>query len=1330
MGEKSMGSKTLFSLFLGLILVLSALAVIPVAPAAAGTTGTITVSSTQFYGANMNVGGNGDSDNTADAGEALLQVTINDPDLTAAAATMPKVEASGQTLTLYQAVGGSWVCFISDNSSGLIPVNPSPQDTNVQGLEPDIDNDNDGIADALEDHDNDGIINAWEDTDGDGVVALYDAAGEAAALGNTYNYSKVITRLNLNAGDTVTIKYYDTDPVTTVSTEVTYKASDATISLDRTEYPINGIVRVTVTDADLNFDPTTADTIRAANAVDDTNVGGIDWSSTTDTTDNEVYGTAFKETGGTTGVFKTYFDMSNANFTEALLDVITVKYNDDGTNRTAYATVKSYTGSISLDKSEYSISDTGKVTVVDPDLNTDSSSKQSFTGGAGGTSPVSVKSSKDDTGGRLVKITETGENTGIFEGSFGFSFTAGANGNKPTVFVGTSGPQDITVTYNDASSSTGTAVSVSATSSFVTHTGTVELDKTTYGPNMVATVTVTDPDLNTSSSSQDRYDNDPNGDGNDADAIVQVTSATAGDSAGITLLETGVDTGVFEGNFKFSTTAGTVADIPTLKVSSGGDTITVTYTDAFDAAGNTNQAVTVKATYSTSTGSVELDKASYAPTQMVKVIVTDPDLNLSSFVQEFVNLDYTRAASLEGSLLYEEDVTANNTWETNEPVFWDVNGNGAYNAGTDIVVYDPNGTLNNAPAPENNGDIDFVDLDNDGVWDATEPVFNDADGDDYLDAGETVIVNPLTTWLLWVANAAGAEGTFIKTDYTSAPVFIYSSSWAAGWPTTTSGLFSLKETDVDTGIFKGTTAATLAGLPGSTVKVGDTLYVRYIDAYNSTGASQTLTNAATISTNTGIIELDKDTVKVGEKLKITVTDPDENRDPNTQETGAGSNVNVTFKSGLGDKETIVLNETGKDTGVFEKKITITKAAAATQNNGTYEVKKGDTITIQYTDLWGAGGSQNVKVTETASVYTTDGSVSFDKDTYSPKGKAKITINDPDMNEDSLAVDNIPGNRIKIYSTTDPTGIGGYAGTPFAGAAETGIDTGVFTVTITLSDTQNSDEANKILRVSSGDSIVARYTEESDASGTSDVLRQAVATASYTTATLTFDKDTYSMDDTATVTLTEPDKNENSAVKETVTVTVYSSSDPAGITVALRETDVNTGVFEGTLSFTSGASSGSLLKAAEGDTITTSYTDTTPADYPDVTQKKVTATATIGVTVPALPITAGAPSLTDPTTGEAVTPTAGESVMVSTELENTASVDQDMLYIVQIKDAAGKVVYMSYISGTVPANRAFTFGIQWTPDSAGEYTVEVFSWKSWTEPTPLSESVSQSVTVSE
>ncbi|RLG05357.1 MAG: hypothetical protein DRN61_00850 [Thaumarchaeota archaeon] len=1214
-----MNSKSLLSLSIGLILLLSALAIVPITPAAAGTEGTITVSSDQFYGANVNAGGNGDPDAAADPGEALLQITINDPDISGSSATMPIVKAVvggvETTLTLYQTVGGSWVCFVSDNSSGLIPINPPPQDTTVSGLEPDIDGDNDGIADALEDHDNDGIINAWEDTDTDGVVALYDAAGEAAALGNTYNYSKIINRLALNPGDTITIKYEDTDPPTVVETTVTYDSTSATVSIDRSEYPLNSKVIVTVEDPDLNFDPTTTE-VRVAAGTADGGAGSVEWSATSDTTDNETLSSDFKETGPTTGVFKVKFDMSGAAFTEALLDIITITYDPPGENKSVTASVKAYTGEISLDASEYKISDTATVTLVEPDLNLDSTSKDVITAASG---TVKVTSSVDDTVGTGIKMTETGENTGVFEGTFKFVFGATVAGDTPKINV-SSGPQDITVKYADACSSTGSAVTVSATASFVTHTGTIELDRSSYGPNMVAKVTVTDPDLNTNPSAQDRIDRSTN--------RVTVQSTVDG-PRGITILETGVDTGVFEGQFKFSTTAGANADIPTIQVSAGGDTITVTYNDALDETGAA-KTITAKATYRTSTGSVSFAKSSYATSQKVKIVVTDPDLNLN----------------------------------TNAKAYLDIR----YNAGT-------------------------------------------------------------TNWELYVSTTAGACTTAIKTNYTSPPVFIYSSSWTTGWPTTpaaTAVVFSMTETGANTGEFYYVTASDLNTLSGGAVNIGDTLYVQYIDAYNSVGSTQTLTGSAIVSANTGTLELDKDVAKVGEKVTITLTDPDLNVDPTVKDNVPAANITVKSSQDTDNPGGAgVFVETDKDTGVFKVQITLDKTDAG-DSATVIKVKKGETVTVKYTDPLAAGGVTNLAISKTFTVYSSNGSVEFDKDTYSPVGKVKITVTDPDVNEDSLTVEQITAasNRIRVYSTTDPTGI-------YVGVTETDVDTGVFTATITLTDTGASNQAAGILRVSNGDSIVVTYKEEADASGTENVVRMDSAQVWYTDATLAFDKDTYTMDDTAIITLTEPDKNQNTSIKETVNITVYSTSDPAGITVTLVETDVDTGVFEGSLTFTSGSSTGSILKAADGDTITAVYTDDTPRDKPTITSKKVTATAKIGAAVPTLPIEAGAPALTDPTTGETLeTGKVGKSVMVSTELSNTASVDQDMLYIVQIKDATGRVVYMSYISGTVPANRTFTFGIQWTPDSAGDYTVEVFAWKSWTEPTPLSESVSQTVTVTE
>jgi hypothetical protein len=83
------------------------------------------------------------------------------------------------------------------------------------------------------------------------------------------------------------------------------------------------------------------------------------------------------------------------------------------------------------------------------------------------------------------------------------------------------------------------------------------------------------------------------------------------------------------------------------------------------------------------------------------------------------------------------------------------------------------------------------------------------------------------------------------------------------------------------------------------------------------------------------------------------------------------------------------------------------------------------------------------------------------------------------------------------------------------------------------------------------------------------------------------------------------------------------------------------------------------------------------------------------------------------------------VLLASDMSNTAATDHAMLYIVQVKDAAGSVVSLSFISGTVPAGATYTFGMPWTPSDAGSFTVEVFAWTSWTDPTPLSAEVSTS-----
>jgi hypothetical protein len=90
--------------------------------------------------------------------------------------------------------------------------------------------------------------------------------------------------------------------------------------------------------------------------------------------------------------------------------------------------------------------------------------------------------------------------------------------------------------------------------------------------------------------------------------------------------------------------------------------------------------------------------------------------------------------------------------------------------------------------------------------------------------------------------------------------------------------------------------------------------------------------------------------------------------------------------------------------------------------------------------------------------------------------------------------------------------------------------------------------------------------------------------------------------------------------------------------------------------------------------------------------------------------------------------AGKQVLLATDMSNIGAADQPLIYIIQVKDNTGSVVYLSFLQGTVPGGKTFTFGLAWTPETTGEYTVEAYAWKSWAEPTPLSKPSSENITV--
>ncbi|MFQ5969261.1 MAG: hypothetical protein ACE5J2_02030, partial [Nitrososphaerales archaeon] len=80
---------------------------------------------------------------------------------------------------------------------------------------------------------------------------------------------------------------------------------------------------------------------------------------------------------------------------------------------------------------------------------------------------------------------------------------------------------------------------------------------------------------------------------------------------------------------------------------------------------------------------------------------------------------------------------------------------------------------------------------------------------------------------------------------------------------------------------------------------------------------------------------------------------------------------------------------------------------------------------------------------------------------------------------------------------------------------------------------------------------------------------------------------------------------------------------------------------------------------------------------------------------------------------------GEQLTIQSEVTNNQNIIQSFAYIVQIKDSNDLTVKISWMTGELEPNQSLQVGISWVPDSAGDFTVEVFVWESIDTPVPLS-----------
>ncbi len=534
---------------------------------------------------------------------------------------------------------------------------------------------------------------------------------------------------------------------------------------------------------------------------------------------------------------------------------------------------------------------------------------------------------------------------------------------------------------------------------------------------------------------------------------------------------------------------------------------------------------------------------------------------------------------------------------------------------------------------------------------------------------------------------------------------------------------------------------------------GDILQVEYTDPADASGDVNTVTDSATFDLRNGVLQSDKSVYIIGSDMILTLIEPDFDLDNDQAETydldliewdSDASTVTMGDADGEAaafDPEPFNFRETGDSTGIFQIVIEIPNELDGDK------LERGEEIVLEYSD-WGPSGSDFVgdedeDVNLTLFTSNFGATVELDQKVYTWTDKVYITIVAPDHNFDSNLVDEI-GNSDEdpLKVSTRGNDLDKYK------LVETGTDTGIFTGEVILTGFTHDSDGDTTTGNSNGDDVV---TQASTGSGPTDGLLSADDDDGITVS-FEFSEDetivgsalirwnigevqwleaSYPASGTGVVRVIDPDMNLNPEAVDNFNADVWSDSDAGGIDLTVTETNEATGIFEGTVFFTTtDESSGHRLRVAEGDTVTAEYEDNTlPNPYTTADELDISATSLIGTVVPPLERAPAANLRTVDAFGNSLsTVSVDQQVQITADLANGQDREQAFAYLVQIQDGNGVTVSLAWITGSLSAGQSFSPALSWIPTEAGTYTATAFVWESVDNPTALSPPVSTTITV--
>ena len=996
-----------------------------------------------------------------------------------------------------------------------------------------------------------------------------------------------------------------------------------------------------------------------------------------------------------------------------------------------------------------------------------------------------------------MELEETGDNTGVFTGTIEYIMLNQINVNNTATYQGGDFIDDAIIvivhedltdedaprlTYADLGAD-GVITPVSDQQEAPSHSGTVSLDSSSYKIADTVTVTLVDADLNTDSEILDIFTvvDDP---ADDADETVGIndyglntkgepfgrmlditfndakwTSDPAGTGAsttacgldaavdsglidtGFTLIETGINTGIFTGDFQIPSA---YCNAATTNTSTTGTDLEVNYVDYRDASGETIE-VGDSAGIRANTGSVSLDRTVYpVPWGTIADFGDDAgdsktpggDSLFPIHASGITDADLDEAAETLG----DGDVTIH--VRINDPDF-DVNPAGQDQIAQLIASDGTAATAERGPLKitVSRGTSEVI-LATAGAPTATN---NDIEVGSAV-TSETRELGPITE----TAPDSGVFELDLVVRYTDGPASATcppTDSYLSATNSSRTGTAATTSPDVR---FNGFASATT----DYCILQGDILTVEYTDPTDASGDPNTVTDSAAFDLRNGVLQSDKSVYIIGGDMILTLIEPDFDRENDAAETydldiiewdsdaaeismgdaGAGTtNNNLAF-----DPEPSDFRETGDSTGIFQIVIEIPESL------NSNKLDRGEQIVLEYTD-WGPSGADHVGDEDedvNLTVYTSNfgATVELDQKVYTWTDKVYITIVAPDHNFDSDLIDEIgesADDPIKVSSRAQK--LDNYR------LVETGTDTGIFTGEVILTgfvthdadgDGTTGDASGTTSGANGGPTDGTLATDDDDGITVSfefseDETVVGSALVRWNIGEVQWLEASYPATGTGVVRTVDPDMNLNPEAVDNFEIDVWSDSDAGGIDLTVTETNEATGIFEGTVFFTiADESSGHRLRVAEGDTITAEYEDNTlPDPYTTADELDITGTSLIGTIVPPLERAPAANARVVDAFGNSLAEVSvDQQVQITADLANGQDREQAFAYLVQVQDGNGVTVSLAWITGSLAAGQSFSPALSWIPDASGTYTATVFVWESVDNPTALSPPDSVAITV--